>query len=189
MIDCETYGRALLTAKDYYRIESSVVDLYKELRITCFPIDPFKIAIKCGYELIPYSSLDKDMQSFLRDSERAGTSGRTKNGTYRIFYDDYNVLTRQRFTIMHEIGHIRLGHKEDSQYAEKCANYFATYSLAPSPAMSLLNCEDFVDVSLKFGISDESAIYSFDRYCRWFNVTNDLKPYEERLIELLENNI
>ena len=124
MIDDEISWPANLTHSDYDRIESIVVDLYEELNIKEFPIDPFDIAKKKGYEAIPYSQIDKEARDILRKTERSGTSGRTRKGVYRIFYDDLDCEYRQRFTIMHEIGHIQLGHKEDSPYAEKCANYY-----------------------------------------------------------------
>lgn len=186
MIDTETYGPADLTQRDYNRIESSIVDLYAELNIREFPIDPFYIAKQKGYEVIPYSKIAEEARYILRKTERSGTSGRTKKGVFRIFYDDSDCEYRQRFTIMHEIGHIELGHKEDSTYAEKCANYYATYSLAPSPMIVRLGCEDFIDISIRFNVSDESAMYAFDRFTRWANIPCGLKPYEEKLNKLFD---
>ena len=186
MIDTETYGPAYLTYGDYDRIESAVVDLYVELNINKFPIDPFDIARKKGYTLVPYSQIPQEAREILRKTEKSGTSGRTKKGEYRIFYDDSNSENRQRFTIMHELGHIALGHKEDSAYAEKSANYYATYSLAPSPMIGRLKCEDFIDTSVRFDLSVESALYAFDRYERWASVPGGLKPYEQKLNKLFD---
>ena len=186
MIDTETYGVADLTSRDYNKIENFVVDLYTELNIKEFPIDPFNIAKQKGYEVIPYSKIPKDARNILRKTEKSGTSGKTKNGVFRIFYDDLDSKYRQRFTIMHEIGHIELGHKEDSVYAEKCANYYASYSLAPSPMIGRLGCEDFMDISARFSVSYESAIYAFDRFTRWANIPYGLRPYEEKLNKLFD---
>ena len=45
----------------------------------------------------------------------------------------YNRIDNFAFTIMHEIGHIDMGHKHGSQLAEVIANHYAGYALAPSP--------------------------------------------------------
>lgn len=186
MINTEVYGSADLTYRDYIRIENSVVDLYTELNIKTIPINPFNIAKQKGYELIPYSKIEKEACEILRKKEIAGASGRIKNGIYRIFYDDSNGENRQKFTIMHEIGHIELGHKEDSCYAEKCANYYATYALAPSHMIGRLGCEDFIDISMRFNVSEQCATFAFDRYIRWKNHYRGLKPHEVKMNNLFK---
>lgn len=169
---------------DYYEIENSVVNLYEELNIKEFPIDPFDIAKKRGYEVVPYSKIKKEAREILRKTEASGASIRCTNGVFRIFYDDSHCENRQRFTIMHEIGHIELGHKEDSVYAEKCANYFASYSLAPSPMIEKLKCDDFIDIIANFNVSEDCAMFSFIRFLRWLKFSCKRKPYEKRLISL-----
>lgn len=181
MSERECQKNSSLIKKDYLRIEQLVVDLYDELGICVIPIDPFYIARRLGYVLKPYSKLKKKTSGALRQQEIVGTS-LLKEGVFYIFYDDSHTRERQGFTIMHEIGHIQLGHKEDSYYAEKCANYFAAYALAPSPLIGIMRCEDFLDVATIFGLSPQSGQYSFDRYIRWISIPGKLKPYEERLM-------
>ena len=120
-------------------------------------------------------------------------SGRNVNGQYKIIYDDADHEERQRFTVAHEIGHILLGHKEDSEYAEKCANYFASYFLVPTPMVEKVKCEDFLDVSDKFSVSLSCAVHAFDRYNRWlFFGGYKYKEYEIKMLEnfkKIKNNI
>ena len=184
MIDAGSYGNANLIQRDYGKIESTIVDMYAKLNIKSFPIDPFYIAEQMGYKVFPFSQIPKEALEILCRTEKSGTSGRTRTGRYKIFYDDTNCETRQRFTIMHEIGHILLVHKEDSEYAEKCANYFASYSLAPTLMIDRLGCEDFIDIAIRFNISDESALYAFDRFVRWVKYTRRLKSHEIKLEKL-----
>lgn len=184
MNDNEIIGGAFLVHKDYERIESLVVDLYEELGVKAFPIKPFDIARQKGYKLVPYSQMNRELQTLLRSKKMFGASGRTLKGAYKIFYDDSNCEARQRFTVMHEIGHIHLQHKEDSMYAEKCANYFASYALAPSPMINRYGCGDYLDVALRFNISEESAIYAFDRGMRWASLHYNLKPYKLKSYEI-----
>lgn len=186
MIDTKTYGHAELTSKVYEKIENLVVDLYIELKIKNFPINPFEIAKQKGYEVIPYSQLKQEACAELRNKEINGLSLRTANGSCKIFYDDSHCKARQRFTIMHEIGHIQLGHKEDSEYAEKCANYYAAYALVPTPMIYKLDCEDFMCIADKYDVSYETAMYAFDRFNRWRKITCKVKPYESKLLEYFE---
>ena len=174
---------ATLISREYQRIEQKVVELYRKLNIRSFPIKPHEIAEKLGYSLIPYSRLTKKKRDTLR-TIGAGISVRDKNGKYRIFYEDIDTYERQRFTIMHEIGHIQLGHREDSELAEKCANYYAPYALAPSPIIGLYKCEDFMEVAIRFGMSQEGGMYAFERFSRWRNIPVALKPHELELNRL-----
>ena len=58
---------------------------------------------------------------------------------------------------MHEIGHIVLGHTEDSELAEAEVKFFAKYALAPPVLMEKYNVTNIVDVLSHFDISMEAA--------------------------------
>lgn len=106
---------------------------------------------------------------------------------YVIFYDDLPSLQRQRFSIMHEIGHILLGHKQESDLARIQANYFAAYALAPSPLIYLYEVEDFIELSQVFNISQECAMLCATRYNNWLHYGGKkFLSYEEELIQLFE---
>lgn len=49
----------------YNRIESDVVDLFLELNIRSYPVDPVEIALSLGYELIPFSKMSKEARKIL----------------------------------------------------------------------------------------------------------------------------
>ena len=189
MFDEDKVGGALLTKKKYAYIEKKVVDLYIELTLSTHPLNPFSIAKGCGYIVLPYSSLCDEAVNLLREKELDGFScfNQTDRLHY-IYYDDREVIARQYFTVMHEIGHIRLGHKEDSALADKEADYFAAYSLAPSPIMEIYKCEDFIDIMVLFGVSEPCAVRCFDRFIKWELYSGRLKDYEKRLLNLFERN-
>ncbi len=185
MIDDECSVNESLPWTVYEKIEKAVFELFRRLGINSFPIDPFEIAMKLGCELLPYSKIDSETLKVISEIGESGLSFRKGiYGNYLIFYNDFVIKARQRFTIMHEIGHIILGHKESSQYAEKCANYFAAYALAPTPMIGRLNCEDYIDVAKRFDVSKECADISFARYLRWANLPIAKKPYEKDLENL-----
>ncbi len=89
--------------------------------------------------------------------------------------------------ITHEIGHILLGHKQESDLARIQANYFAAYALAPSPIIHLYDIEDYVELAEIFNISKECAMLCASRYNNWLQYGNkEYLPYENRLIQLFE---
>lgn len=177
-----------LTKKLYAQIEENVVKMYEDLEICKHPIEPFTITAQLGYITVPYSKLNEEILLFLKEKEMDGFSCYNgEENRYYIYYDDEQILARQNFTIMHEIGHIRMNHKESSVLADKIADYFAAYSLVPSPIVYLYCCEDFIDVMYEFNVSEACAVRCFNRFTNWQHYGGKIKPYEKRLLKLFEN--
>lgn len=189
MIDSE-YTTIKVPSKIYRDIERKVVSLYKELYICAIPIDPWDIARRKGYKVVPYSRAGREKVACLKKCEIDGGASywNEKEKRYYIIYNDTNHASKsfQKFTIMHEIGHIVLGHKEDSELAERLANYFAAYALAPSPLIYKYGCEDKEDLMTIFQVSDQCANICFGRYLNWQNYGGELKNYEIELLNLVK---
>lgn len=178
----------------YDRIENDVVNLYIELGLTV-PIKPEEIAKRLGFIVRKMSEIkDKEKQLLLRFDK----DGNQRDGysfydplisTYIIWVNDVDSFNDERddFTIMHEIGHIRRGHKEESDLANRIANYYAAYSLVPSPLFTLLNCKDEWDIVNTFGVSEKCAVLCFERCRNWKRVNGFIKPYEKKLKLYYEN--
>ena len=172
----------------YNKIEENVVNLLTQLNITSYPIDPTAIAIALGYELIPYPHIsDEDKLRFSIDEFDAISFFDSNRKVYKIYYKPDGLKERFRFTIAHEIGHIRMGHKCESELARRIADYYAAYLLAPTPWISAAGCEDFADVAAEFSLSRKCAMRCFDRYLRWCELSFT-KKYERKLLLLLNNN-
>lgn len=185
MSENEEYTTVRLPSKVYGKIEKAVVALYKKLKIAKVPVNPFTIASQLGYIVKKYSSLPRYVQIELKTREKEGLSHYDPDlGTFVIYYDDSISYARVRFTLMHEIGHILLGHREESVLARKMADYFAAYALAPSPLMGYYECEDYMDVANKFDVSQECADICFQRYSNWSYYSGEIKVYESELISL-----
>lgn len=185
MSENEEYTTVRLPSKVYDRIETEVVKLYKKLKITKVPIDPFIIASQLGYIVKKYSSLPRKVQIELKTCEKEGLSHYDPDlGTFVIYYDDSISYTRVRFTLMHEIGHIILGHREESALARKMADYFSAYALAPSPLMGHYGCEDYMDIANRFCVSQECADICFQRFLNWTYYGGKMKSYETELLNL-----
>ena len=188
MINWEKELKIIMPERVYRNIEKLAVNLYQDLKIRDTAFDVFNVAAKKGYKLLTHSSLKKKIREYLRTNGYDAVNyydARTKR--YVIIYDDKPSLQRQRFSIMHEIGHILLGHKQESDLARIQANYFAAYALAPSPLIHLYDIEDYVELAEVFNISHECAMLCASRYNNWLQY-GDKKflPYEEELIKLFD---
>lgn len=175
---------SLLIPKVYRKIEMTVVNMLLKLDIRTVPIDPFLIVKKMGYILKPVSS-DVELKQHFQDYGGSGCCCRNKNGVYYIVFNDKEIIGRQRFTVMHEIGHILLGHKEKSDLAEQEANCFASYALAPSPLIAKYGCDDYIDIANKFNVTPECAINIVPRYRKWMYDGGN-KDYEKELLKVLK---
>lgn len=178
-----------LPQKTYEFIELSVASLFSELEITKYPIDPFDIIGRKGYVLFKYADLSLKKRLALRSQGRDAISFYNPNtGRFEIYYDSSQSWERIRFTLMHEVGHIVLGHKEESDLAKKMADAFAAYALAPSPIIMKFKCEDYIDIMNTFSVSEPCARIIIDRYNNWFMYGGSLKEYEKILISLFESS-
>ena len=109
------YIEIKLPKKVYTKIENTVVDLFIRLKICSYPIDPFDIIRKMGYVLRKYSELSFYERIRLRNKNLDAISCFDPDlQAFVICYDDTKFSKRIRFTLMHEVGHILLGHKEES---------------------------------------------------------------------------
>jgi len=102
-------------AARYDVIMKKVFEFFVEEGIQHFPVNPFKIIKKNKWGLITYSELAKENNLSI---EQVKNAFGTQDGyviydglNYTIAYNDtIDPPTRIRFTLMHEIGHIKLGH-------------------------------------------------------------------------------
>ncbi len=181
------YADIKLPSKVYSEIEERAVRMLQRHNVTALPIDPFSIAQKEGYILKTFSQVDEEALTLLKEHELdAITFYSPKHGTKVIVYNDQTHPPRIRFTLMHELGHIELGHKEESDLAKKMADYFAAYALAPSPLIGLFQCDDYLDVMKQFQVSRPCALFCFQRFQNWVDYGGRWKSYEKILLYLFE---
>lgn len=174
-----------IPAWKYKEVEVLVAKLYKELQIKTLPIDPFEIIKNRGYKLIPLSQLGEEFcGEFLNGDIDAFSLFNPQNNEFIIIYDDDKPFLRLRFTLMHEVGHIELGHMGESELARKLADYFAGYSLAPTPLMNHFNCDSVESIMAKFQVSKPCAEARSDRYFNWLLYCE--KPKQKHEKEILE---
>ncbi len=185
-----------LEHKRYEEIKADIIDLFEECDVHHYPLNVFDIAKKLHYNVIPYSALPELKRAQCRLLSQDGCSELDINPDthmyeYNIYYNDSLSIVQSRiyFTILHEIGHIRLGHLDDDIdkadiIKESEANFYAGYIIAPPPLVGRFSCNSPRDLCRRFKTSDEVAGYAYDRYLKWLTCGRYYKDYEIHLLEL-----
>lgn len=147
-----------------------IADVYKRCNIKSFPFDCKKVLKIYGFSCRGYSTIsDRQRAICLRVSDDACIFDNV------IYYNDKKTRRRIIFTLMHELGHILLGHTKKGKKEENEADYFASCILAPrimihqlrlSKANKMVTADD---ISNYFDISIEAANYAVTDYNRWFD--------------------
>ena len=177
----------------YAYINHLVLSIYKELQLASFPINP-QVIIKhipnCRYmsyqQFMKLNNCTLDDVIQICESKSGCTHYDIATDRYLILcnesLDKNNNTGRQRWTCIHEIGHILCKHHVLSAYSklsengllkinnenfEKEADYFAAAILAPFPLFRILNIETPEQIRITFGLSREAAINRYEQYLKW----------------------
>ena len=172
----------------YEEIEKKVLSLYTELNIRKLPIDPLAITRKLGYILVPFSKVGEAVEPQSENDENDAFSFfNPKYNKFVIVYDNKKPLARLRFTLMHEIGHIQLGHKHESDLARRMADYYAGYALAPTPLIHKFARNGIEAIRTVFSVSKYCAEICHNRYSNWLLYGDfELKNYEKTFLDLFD---
>ena len=179
-----------IPASLYCRIEEDVTKLHIELGLS-IPVKPKEVAEKLGYVVHYFSEIKNKLE---RRVLRKDEDGNIRDGysffnpqtqKHEIWVNDIDSFyyEHEDFTIAHEIGHIRLGHKCESDLANKIANYYAAYLIVPSPLMYLFKCVKSEHIQKRFKVSEQCASICEKRFYSWFEYSGSEKPYERRIKE------
>ena len=96
-----------------------------------------------------------------------------------IFYNEDSNKSRIKHSLLHEIGHIKCGHKKHGDQEEVEAHFFASQANAPNAIIKAIHDRGYqIDVPLLikcFGLSRESATKKMGYFGRFgFEHPNDL---------------
>lgn len=175
-----------LSDNRYEAIKQIVVRLFEDYNVCSTPISCFEIANRMGISVIPYSAFPPSKRNLFMQHSEDGCSG-YDNGGWRIAYNDdqSRPYGRVNFTILHELGHIVLNHTEDSDYADKEADFFAKFAQCPPVLIHKLGIRDVGGIMNHFDISYGAACNALDYYNKWLRFGgNYYKDYEIRTCEL-----
>jgi Zn-dependent peptidase ImmA (M78 family) len=155
-----------LPPRRYEEIEQEIVDFYHDLDIRLIPLDPLAIAQAMGCGPISYRLLGRIAYPILKEASPDAVTCWVFGKPF-VLFDDRMPTGRCAFTMMHELAHIRLGHREHSKLAEIEANYFAATALCPLPLLEKSRLRVPAEIAKAFGISDECAQNRLKRLSAW----------------------
>lgn len=162
---------------DFFRI---ILSTYEICDIRSFPIDCIEVIKRLKIPLFKYSELSAKKE---RECYRVSNDAFKLKG--KIYYNDaFPYIYRQRFTLMHEVGHILLGHVGDTKENDDEADAFASHFLAPRILIHKYKCHDAIQIHDTFGLSYQASNRALMSYKEWFrNISYSAtrKPTEPEL--------
>ncbi len=165
-----------------------------EFGVNSLPVMPLDICKQVGIKVYKNSDVK------LLTETQIGLSF-YHNGSFRIIIDDKQIVTRRRFTLAHELGHIVLGHllvdtpqgrtfDISKTETEHQANVFASRLLAPACVLWGINAHTTEQIASVCNISYEAAKIRSERmeilYKRGKFLTS---PLEQQVYKQFENYI
>lgn len=181
-----------LSPEAYRKIKIIIADVLEDYEITSIPIDIFDLARKMKIKVVLASEIVKkhpEKKEHFKQLEYPESLKLydPKTDRFVIYINDLRApKCRQRFSLAHEIIHIILGHKEQSELNEAEANFGARYLLLP--ASLVLEPEFNLDaveprhIAWIFDVSEPVAINAMDAWrSRLSQITLQPQEYECRI--------
>lgn len=168
----------VLNYKEYQAARDIAWDCLLRCHIHALPVSATEVCRTYGFKLCSYEEGWELIQYFGLEAQCCRSDGFTKlqNGRYYIFYRGDMNRGRVRFTIMHEVGHILLGHlkpdsftqvnrepQPDDDPREQQANVFASRTLAPACVLRALQADTAEKISTLCDISLTAAGFRAER--------------------------
>ena len=154
----EDLAKIVIPGWRYDEIADAVLAMYEKVDARVMPLPVFDIVNGLGCSLIPYRSYGPRLHEVLIDASKdAFTMQFFGSSKPIIMYNDRRLPVRINYTIMHEVGHIALNHKEHSALAEKEANYFAGLALCPLDLLEHYGIDSAQKITQLFNVSGEFA--------------------------------
>ena len=169
------------------RLTKQYLDLYRRgeeilLRagVSGFPIDPTWLAHQNGVLVVGYERFSAVSGVPLAELCEISEDGfcTYRNGEYIIVYNRAILsVGRKRWTILHELSHILLGHispgnetvygrtKAVRRWMEKEADILTKCLIAPLPIALACGVKDENELRRLFGLSQEASEYLYQDYC------------------------
>lgn len=158
----------MLYSQDMARRAAAVL---AENRVQRYPLNPMMLAERYGIKVVPYPLFARHtgntMDGLLARSEDGFST--EKDGYPIIAYNsDVRSKGRRRWTLLHEISHVLLGHisqepppEEECVRREREAQQLTAGLIAPLGLAHLCNVQSAEEMRVVFGLSREAAGYFF----------------------------
>lgn len=174
----------MLTRIRQIEIEIAVVEMLEDYDLKPYPMSMGRVAEALGIEVVQYSKLSNEVrESAFKISDDAFAVSSADYTITRMAVNNMRGFNsyRARFSGGHEIGHIYLGHGEDTPQREEEADYFSGYLLAPHPLITVRRRNR--SVSEVFGISERCARQAMRQTVARNKEGGTWRPHEQWLLK------
>lgn len=148
----------------------TALEFFQRENIQWFPVDPMYVIRNEKFKALEYAEFSRIIQEPIPNIiSEYGDDGFTTivNGVYTIIYSKAHTPSRIKWTLMHELAHIMLGHLEEcggvvARGAKKDkydvqADCFTVNVLAPLPLLRLCNVNSVIEIKYITGLSEQAS--------------------------------
>lgn len=165
------------------KLHQKVLEVCKECGIKDFPFDCIAILKYYGFKVFTYEQAKyrcPELYTLCRNMSDDAFSDKVLKV---VLYNDKLCIQRIRFSLMHELGHFIMEHKEENKETEMEADAFAANLLAPEAIVKYQGFYNAPTLSNYFGISIAAANRAMMRtkYWSYWNIDR----YEADLLSYL----
>ena len=110
---------------NYEKVYAAVLDVYEYCQIRSFPFSCKEVFAHYGYRLMSYHEVSEQNPELYQMCTLYSEDAFMDRTNHLVLYNSSIPGQRPRFSQMHELGHIILGHEGEKEEQEKEANLFA----------------------------------------------------------------
>jgi|GEM_PF-842555 len=182
-----------ITKKDYVKVRDAVWRFLLAGGVKYLPVNVEDLFEKLNCTLVSYQDVKEELSPFIKEnyfSDQTDSFTIFYKGKTMVVYNDDVPITRLRYSLSHELGHIVLGHTENSESNEAQAEMFAARLLMPTCVLSACKVESAEEISLLCDVSLKAAEIRFKRLQTLSSRNSYLKsPLERELLSSFEDFI
>jgi Zn-dependent peptidase ImmA (M78 family) len=173
---CKKLANRLLLKQEFTSLKIDICSFKHDKPIFIYTFDEFMKTMNANFDCY----------------EQEGCTIKHKDSYAILYKPNLNNVGRERWTIIHEMGHIYLGHEEDTRDNELEADFFAASLLMPE--ITLIAMSHRVKLTNKFisntfGVSNEAAAVRL-KYIINLKTTGTTYEYsDQKLLEKQYDNM
>lgn len=188
----------MISWERYEEIKTKVSEVFEDYEPKGLPIDIFGLAKLMGIKIIYASEIIEDNEDITEydifSIPNSFLHFYDKDGVLVVYIDDIGCKrNRQRFSLGHELGHIILGHTEQSLKNEEEANFVAEYLLTPTSLVMVEGAEihmrDPMFLEYAFDVSPDVASISADHMENRYSLNISTYKYENVINNIYKDSL
>jgi Zn-dependent peptidase ImmA (M78 family) len=160
----------------------TAADIFEREGIVSLPLDPAALARKNGVRLVTYTTFSAARKS--NSPLPSGDGFLVRSGTSPVIVYNEKIASsgRQRWTLIHELCHLWLGHASSDARTEREVERLTASLISPLVVLHLCGVTNACQVARLCGISNEAARIRFDEMTRRRMAGTFLTSEEDRRI-------